>query len=183
MAQITKLPLSVTNLKTGLPHESEWEELESMSPKSEFKDMNQAGDVTNFLYFCDFQFNLAKTNASHRITGIEVNVLRKGVSVKDFWIDLVFPIKDDEIALTRNNKASDNLWSFIYTDTSYGGDQELWGRNWSLDDINSKQFGVVFAAKATEGAASADIKRVEIAVHYEELKLHFSKKELCLHKL
>lgn len=170
-----------SNLNTGLPNESDWKDLKDMNPKNSFETMKNIGDTTTFLYFNNFDFDLKKENDSHQIQGIQINILRKGSNIKDYWIDLVYPI-NDEIELTKNNKASNNTWPFIYTDVSYGGQQELWGRNWTLTDVNSEQFGVVVACQSTESSAMADIKKVEISVYYEELKLHFCKKELCLYK-
>ena len=179
MAQITKGPLSVTNLNTGLPNESNWQGLESLSPKNAFGEMKQIGDVTAFVYFNTFGFNLAKSEMSRLdVRGIQVNLLRKGTNVKDFWIDLVYPDGEDEMALTRNKKASDNVWPFIYTDVTYGGSNDLWGRSWSAEEINSERFGVVVAAKSTESSAAADIKRIEIVVHCDELRLKYTKKEI-----
>ncbi|CAE7860209.1 unnamed protein product [Symbiodinium microadriaticum] len=179
MAQRTKLPLSVTNLDTGLPNESQWENLGGMSPKNFFPSMKKRDDVTSFLYFNNFQFELQKSpqKSDFQLKGIEVNLLRKGVNVMDFWVDMVYPSKSDEMSLTKNNKATENIWPFIYTDVSYGGEQELWGRSWTTDEINSEQFGVVVAAQAMDNSAMADIKRIEIVVHYEELKLHFSARD------
>jgi len=172
------MPLLATNLNTGLPNESLWQELESMSPKNSFSEMKQIGDVTTFLYFNNFNFKL-KQSQTFKVNGIQVNMLRKGTNIKDFWVDIVFPSASDEMSLTRNNKASDNVWPFIYTDVSYGNPKELWGRPWATDEINSEQFGVVVGAKSIESSAVADLKRLEIVIHYEELILSFSKKEIC----
>ena len=183
MSQINKLPLSATNLKTGLSNESDWKELESLSPKCHFENMKQVKDVTCFLHFNNFDFKIKQEpNTNWGLSGIEVKVLRKGNNVRDFWIDLVYPSSIDEVSLTRNNKSSDNVWPFIYTDVAYGGVYDQWGRSWTLNEFNSEKFGVVIAAKSTSSSALADIKRVEVTIHYENMRLRFDKKEIWQHK-
>ncbi len=179
MAQTARSPLLATNLNTGLPNESNWQDLDSLSPRNLFGEMRQIGDVTSFVYLNNFGFNLNRKNTSRlNIRGIQVNLLRKGTHVKDFWIDLVYPTGEDEMALTRNKKASDNVWPFIYTDVAYGGPNDVWGRSWDINDINSERFGIVVAAKAAESSAVADLKRVEVVVYYDELRLSYTKKEI-----
>lgn len=179
MAQTTKSPLLATNLNTGLPNESNWQDLETLSPKNTFGEMKQIGDVTTFVYFNNFGFKLKRNEKSLlSIRGIQVNLLRKGTHVKDFWIDLVYPTGEDEMALTRNKKASDNVWPFIYTDVAYGGPNDVWGRSWDIEDINSERFGIAVAAKAAESSAVAELKRVEVVVYYDELRLSYTKKEI-----
>jgi len=184
MSQITKLPLSATNLKTGLLNESDWDELESRSPKNHFRNMRQVKDVTCFLHFNNFNFQIEnQPNTKLMISGIEIKVLRKGNNVKDFWVDLIYPSSTDEVSLTRNNRASNNvIWPFIYTDATYGGVRDQWGRSWKPEEFNSEKFGVVIAAKSTESSAMADIKRVEVTIHYNDMRLRYDKKEIWQHK-
>lgn len=183
MSKITKLPLLATNLKTGLPNESDWQGLEGLSPKCHFENMKQTDDVTYFLKFDNFEFDFnQKPNTYLKLSGIEIKVLRKGSNVKDFWIDLIYPSSVDEVSLTKNNKASDNVWPFIYTDMTYGGVQDQWGRSWTLKELNSEKFGVVIASKSTSSSAIAEIKRVEITIHYDDIRLRYDKKEIWQHK-
>ncbi|MGE0568998.1 MAG: hypothetical protein AB7O73_13740 [Bacteroidia bacterium] len=179
MTQISMFPKFASNLTTGLSNESAWQHLESLSPKNYFNEYKNKDDVTSFIYFSDFKFDFQESKKKElRLSGIEVKILRKGDNVKDYWVDLVFPINGDQISLTKNNKAQDNLWPYIYTDISYGGFKDKWNRKWSLDEINSDVFGIVVSSKATKKKAEADIKRVEITIHYHELKLYYNKKEL-----
>lgn len=179
MARIRKTPFSVKNLSTGMENESLWN-TDLTSPVNNFNDMIEVGDVTSFLYFSDFRFNIEKKpHTFYKIKGLEIKLLRKGENVKDFWVDIMYPSEDGEdMCLTRDNQGSDNNWPFIYTDTKYGGVKYTWNKDWSLDHINSPELGVVVAIQSVGGSPYAEIKKVELVLNLYELRTRYNRKEI-----
>ena len=60
------------------------------------------------------------------------------------------------------NKAVATPWRTTDAYATYGGVIDLWGRTWTLADINATDFGAAFSAQVQNGTASVDHMRITV---------------------
>lgn len=121
---------------------------------------------TNYLLATGFGFAVPSTAL---ITGLTVEVRRRSlVGTGDIVDDRVSLVAND--AITSLNHAKAAPWSGEWTYATYGGTSDLWDRVWTPAEVNSADFGVVFAARFV-GSAGNDrpwVDHVRVTVHYAE---------------
>lgn len=108
-----------------------------------------------------FGFDLPSDAA---IVGVTALVRRSGDSaepVVDYSVRLVFEGEEVGADLKRNES-----WPEMLEEAEYGGETELWGQNWTREQVMSETFGVAFGAlPLTGGRAYVDVAR--LIIHYE----------------
>jgi len=82
------------------------------------------------------------------INGIAVQIRKKGLGGLDQEIKLVGPdgIESDNKAIT------DDPWSSSYETYTYGSSEDTWGTNWTIEDINSEDFGIHIKVRIPSGS-------------------------------
>jgi len=99
------------------------------------------------------------------ITGIMVEVLRKGFTTNAIHDTLVYLMKNNQVAGLP--KVSSDPWPLIAQYEAYGDTADLWGTVWTPADINSKQFGVyVKPVNRSNAMDSAAVDHIQVTVHY-----------------
>src|SRR5690606_37294014 len=86
-----------------------------------------------------FGFTIPATDV---LEGIEVTVRRRrsnGNNVREESVELT---KDGGASYTDTDYEDPDNWSTSFTPVTYGGPDDLWGTNWTPDEINSPNFGV-----------------------------------------
>lgn len=123
---------------------------------------------SNFLIFLNPKFNIPSGAV---ICGIQIDVERNatgllpGSSVTDNSIKIV---KRGQISGIE--KASGSAWPSTDTYASYGGNTDLWGSTWTVEDINSQDFGFAISVNLSNGADSsflaAQVDHIRATVFY-----------------
>jgi hypothetical protein len=82
------------------------------------------------------------------------------------------PVVDYSVRLVRDGQEvgtdlkSDDAWPDMLEEAEYGGEAELWGEEWSPEQVNSAGFGLAIGAlPLTGGRAYVDV--AWLTVHYE----------------
>lgn len=67
------------------------------------------------------------------------------------------------------NKAA-NVWPDVDAYAVYGGSSDLWGEEWTAEDVNASGFGVAVSALSVsvKGAVTAAVDHVRMTVYYTE---------------
>lgn len=101
------------------------------------------GTTTNYLKCTGFDFSTVPLGAE--ITGITVYVERKtsGGTIRDAFVYLV---KGDVIQ-TAVNRATATNYTTADVVEAHGAADDLWANTWTVTDIQSPNFGVVFSAR------------------------------------
>jgi len=130
--------------------------------------LRRRNPISHYLKATNFSFAIP---SGATIQGIVVEVDRYastgsgGTRVSDNSIRLV---KDETIG--GDDKSTGLAWPNSDTDTyqSYGGSTDLWGLNWSSDDINGSDFGVVISAQKdnSNNTRTAYVDHIRITVYY-----------------
>jgi len=103
--------------------------------------------------------------AAATILGITVEVHRAGDDgVADESVRIVKDGRGGE-----SERALPEVWRRDLTWISYGGPDDLWGEDWTVDDLNAGEFGVAFstAYTRTAGNTRAYVDTARVTVHYE----------------
>ena len=105
------------------------------------------------------------------ICGIGVSVQKSATG-----INILSSVTDYKVSLVKNNVvvgnnyASAAIWTGTNTNTTYGGNGDLWGTTWSVSDVTSANFGVAFSAQLS-GVLSlfptANIDNITMTVYYD----------------
>lgn len=99
------------------------------------------------------------------IRGIQVDLLRAGSNrVVDYSVRL-----ESAGQAVPVERAKQDRWSYGLEWVTYGGDADLWGRQWTPEVLNATDFGVALALYYTEasGNTRAYVDRVQVTVHYD----------------
>lgn len=99
------------------------------------------------------------------IRGIQVDLLRAGSDrVVDYSLRL--EAVGEAVPVER---AKQDRWTYGLEWVTYGGDADLWGRDWTPAVLNATDFGVGLALYYTEtsGNTRAYVDRVQVTVHYD----------------
>lgn len=128
--------------------------------------VSKSQSSTNYLLATGFGFAVPSTAL---ITGISVEVRRRSmIGTGDVVDDRVSLVANDAVTALDHAKAAP--WSGEWTYATYGGSSDLWDRVWTPAEVNSADFGVVFAARFV-GSAGNDrpwVDHVRVTVHYAE---------------
>lgn len=124
--------------------------------------------LTEQIYVQDWDFDIP---ANARILGITVNVLRKAsqAGVQSYVIDEKIILLKNDIEVGDDKKDIVTKWPLVYINVAYGGEDDIWGENWTPDDINNALFGFRIQASllTTFGeGVTAYIQRVFMEVDY-----------------
>lgn len=122
---------------------------------------------TNYLKATGFGFSIPY---GMQITGIKVEIERHALMV----------VRDDRVRLVKNgvvqshDKASPLAWPTADAYASYGGDGDTWGDWWSVQEINSADFGVALAALVGDGfdISRPFVDHIRVTVYYTESSQH-----------
>ena len=93
------------------------------------------------------------------------------------WLMLGFTLQrarelDNEVRLLQggviggSDLASSAAWPTIDAVATYGGPTALWGRTWSLSDINAVDFGAATSARVQNGTASVDHFAITVYIQF-----------------
>lgn len=119
------------------------------------------GNNTNYLKGSAYGFNIP-TGAL--IQGIVVEVEKK--SNVNPIVDAVAKIVKNGVITGTEHKKSGS-WPTSDTVFSYGSSVDLWGTNWSAQDINNSNFGFVISGfNAGTGAIIVSVDHIRITVYY-----------------
>jgi hypothetical protein len=120
--------------------------------------------TSNYLLATGFGF---KVPATALITGVTVTVRRKSREGEGEIVDDRVQLTGND-TLTKQNKAKSAPWTGTYSEATYGGPQDLWGRVWTAADVNSNEFGVALSARwvGTAGNDRALVDYISVTVHY-----------------
>lgn len=99
------------------------------------------------------------------IRGIQVDLLRAG---SDRVVDYSVRLESAGEAVPVE-RAKQDRWTYGLEWVTYGGDADLWGREWTPEVLNATDFGVGLALYYTEasGNTRAYVDRVQVTVHYD----------------
>lgn len=123
------------------------------------------GDVTHYLLCTDYVIVPDPPGPGTTVAGIKVTVRKVGQGSIDHSVRLLkagVPVGDDKATATH--------WPDMgLDDTVYGGDGDLWGEAWSIEEIEASGFGVAIAAECwdTGGFPIGMIDSVLLEVFFE----------------
>jgi len=132
-----------------------------------------AGQTSQILRATNFGFSIPSGST---IDGIEVRIERSrtssgGNQVQDNLIRL-----RKSTGQVGDNKAVGGNWPNNDTQTTYGGDSDVWSSSFTVDEINNSGFGVDIRCERSGGTAAAGgVDAVEIRVHYTEGGTEYSR--------
>lgn len=116
-----------------------------------------------------FGFTIPATDV---IEGIEVTVRRRrsnGNNVREESVELT---KDGGASYTDTDYEDPDNWSTSFTTVTYGGPDDLWGTNWTPDEINSPNFGVgilIGGLTTLFQSVGGSIDHIQITVYHSSL--------------
>lgn len=114
-----------------------------------------------------FGFNIP---AGSTINGIEISVERNSdFCFSTCFIDLQASLmKDGSNPIASSNQVIPNdYWPATDTVKTYGGPSNLWGQSWTVDEINSSNFGFAISAfKMAAGTKTVNIDYVSAKIYY-----------------
>lgn len=117
--------------------------------------------------------------AGATINGILVTIERKAASASRVSDLNVYLIKAG-VAQSAEDKASAGFWAITDESVNYGGVSDLWSNTWTVDDINSADFGVGLRAQQVvdEFDVTASVDWMGITVYYTEVSSEASAGQL-----
>lgn len=129
------------------------------------------GADTNYLQASNFGFSIP---AGATINGITVVISRRNASPnpnEGICLDsLVRLVNSDGSVNATNRAALETAWPTSFGTATYGSSTDLWGATWGSSDINSSNFGVVFAVNMGDpdggGSPTCDVDYMTITVAY-----------------
>jgi hypothetical protein len=126
----------------------------------------QGHRYSNYLQGSQFGFALPP---EAQVMGIEVNIYRMSDSHNPNIVDNVVSLVKAGTILGDNKADSTNSWPTTLTLATYGGPTDLWGSDWTADDVNSADFGVALALyRDNNGNNSRDaaVDYMQVTVYY-----------------
>jgi len=122
-------------------------------------------DASEYAKAYNYQFNIPDDAT---INGIIMRITRYSENSSDITDNEVYLI-DSSRNPKGENKATTNGWATNAETVAYGGSSDLWGAEWSVDDINNANFGI-----AVDVANSNNLNRMA-HIDYLELSIHYSR--------
>jgi hypothetical protein len=122
-----------------------------------------AGIYSYYLQGTNFQFSIP---SDATINGVVVEVKKKSpTGGSHFYDQSVRLMQGGDIV--GDDKADAGSWPQGFGVTTYGSSSDLWGLSWTPSQINSYQFGVVFAARDTaDSSAVGSVDYIRVTVYY-----------------
>lgn len=119
--------------------------------------------ITEFLKITDFRFDIPDAAV---IKGIEVHIEK--------WRSRLGSVEDKEVRLVKNgtiggrNKAASDPWSNDNPIEIYGSSCDRWDVELTPQDVNSRDFGIAFAAllKPFDNFQTAEIGSLTMTVYW-----------------
>ena len=164
---VTKISgTAVNNLSIGtLPWMNpEWINTDNHSFRAQVEF--QANTISNYLQGSNYGFSIPE-NAT--ITGIQVELKMYTLAIYDvrpYYYSLRL-VKDGTIL--SHDKITTPSPMEANGSKCFGSSQDLWGADWTPEDINNPGFGVVFSCSSTVDRARADVHYMKISVSYTML--------------
>ena len=129
------------------------------------------GKHSDYIKTGNFDFGVP---AGSRITGIQVEVNRVvSTAMSDYQVRIV---KSNGVVGNQEKKKLDN-WEVLIDESIFypaiNINNDLWGEIWSVDDINSINFGFAFSAIHPEilvAQSTAQVDYIRMKVHYSVLE-------------
>ncbi|MFY0672678.1 MAG: T9SS type A sorting domain-containing protein [Bacteroidia bacterium] len=101
------------------------------------------------------------------IDGIEVTVARKGSANSSIRDRDVYLTKDGSSAVGTDYAVTGTNWLNTDDYATYGGSTDLWGTTWSVSEVNSANFGLLFQCRnRASGSRTAYVDNIQIKVYY-----------------
>ena len=119
------------------------------------------GNQSEYLYTSNYGFSIP---GGSTIDGILVEYYRKATTatgVKDYSVRL-----NNGSGFVGTDKATGTNWSTTVGYVGYGGSSDLWGRSWSVSEVNSAGFGAGMSVQRSSGPGTADVDAVRITIYY-----------------
>lgn len=117
---------------------------------------------SEYLHFSGFELDVPE---GAEITGIEVVMIRRSDRPQTVFDRTVRLVKNGQVL--GKNLASPEGWDLEWTAAFYGGEQTLWGTDWTSYDVMKSGFGVVVDVKG-KSYSRAEIDEVLVSVYYKE---------------
>lgn len=130
------------------------------------------GQDTNYLQASNFGFSIP---AGATINGITLVINKRNASPntnEGICNDSLVQLVTSSGSINATNKADFNPshWLATFSSITYGSSSDLWGASWSASDINSSNFGAVFAANIGDpdggGSPTCDVDYMTVTVAY-----------------
>jgi hypothetical protein len=122
---------------------------------------NSSESRTNLLRMSDFGFSVP---AGSTIDGIEV-MIDRSASAPNTVDDRIVELFNDSSGFDGTSLANNILWPTADTFVTYGSSTNLWGMEWTIDDVNAASFSVYISANIP-GSVEARIDAVWITVYF-----------------
>lgn len=173
MSNVTKFPQTATGtdkVSGGDDNQATWNNPSNITASdntyASTQSMHTLGifpEHSAFLKATNFGFEIPETAT---IDGIVASVERKRTTenMQDYQVQL---IKDGEV--DGNDKATIQSWTASDVVVEYGGEEDLWGLEFTANDINSDSFGLAFSAKSVAVEETpAQVDSIRITVYYTD---------------
>ncbi|MCL8008874.1 T9SS type A sorting domain-containing protein [Gelidibacter japonicus] len=142
---------------------NDWTNPENITAENSYATIKLKG-TSEYLKGTNYGFDIPKCAT---IDGIELIINRAQKSSGNG------NIQDAQVKLVKGkNTFSENLaksgnWPTSQNETTYGSNTEVWGINWTPDDINDANFGAVLSVKTTgNGNKDASVDYMMIKVYF-----------------
>lgn len=123
-------------------------------------------EVTKYLRALNFGFSLPSNVTS--IDGILAEIKQSryvGAGAGNVNENAIRIVKSDN-SKGSTNKSTGALLPGELTYVSYGGASDLWGESWSVSDINSSNFGVVYSVIFANNTCQVNVDHIRITIYY-----------------
>ncbi len=101
-----------------------------------------------------------------QIQGVTAKIRRRALSlsVRGHSIYLL----KSGVTFSDNKADTVNKWDNVYLSKSYGSASDLWGKSWTVDEVNATGFGVAVAAQCTANCSSdqAQVDHIQVQITY-----------------
>lgn len=162
MGSQTGSPSTVVNFGTGIDWTAPNNAATSNNLYATFND--STGSVLNskLLYASGFGFTL---DSEQVIDGIRLVVERRATGViTDETISLAYPDGTSFAIITPGREVGSN-WPASDGTQAYGGTSDIWGRSWTVSEINDSDFGAVVSAESTSALDTGQVDAITVTVY------------------
>ncbi len=123
------------------------------------------GQISYYLRCTNFGFNIP-TGAI--IKGIKVTMNKDTIQGANLMKDYSVKIVKNGAYGTTDKAITDTYWPMEASNVYYGSSTDLWGEEWTAEEINYDNFGVAIAVQNIGGTGEeeAHIDYLEITVYY-----------------
>jgi hypothetical protein len=121
----------------------------------------------------DTSYLLMATNFS---MGVPAGAIINGIKVEIERYYENGTVADYDVCLTKNgttrvgdDKSTGAAFPSSPAITTFGGAADLWGTNWTVDEVNASTFGVLYKMQATGSASDGYVDFIRVTVYYTTL--------------